>query len=176
MSKKSNPEKGLRTVSIEFAGQTRQIKFSHTAIGNLEEDANRILRANGISKDGMLFADTIVSGWLGNAKILSQVLYHGLKHEDDKISLEEIDNGIDSYIESGGKKLDLIRDIARAYKLATDPSSLASLERSWKVSDERQAMLTEAENQQMEAVAKAIADAKARLTPGSTSSESPGLN
>ena len=170
MSKKSNPEKGLRTVSIEFAGQTRQIKFSHTAIGNLEEDANRILRANGISKDGMLFADTIISGWLGNAKILSTALHHGLNRE---LSLEEINNGIDSYIEAGGKKLDLIRDIARAYKLATDPSSLASLERSWKVSDERQAMLTDAENQQMEAVAKAIADAKARLTPGSTSSESP---
>ena len=170
MPKKSNPEKGLRTVSIEFAGQTRQIKFSHTAIGNLEEDANRILRANGISKDGMLFADTIISGWLGNAKILSTALHHGLNRE---LSLEEINNGIDSYIEAGGKKLDLIRDIARAYKLATDPSSLASLERSWKVSDERQAMLTDAENQQMEAVAKAIADAKARLTPGSTSSESP---
>ena len=170
MSKKSNPEKGLRTVSIEFAGKTRQIKFSHTAIGNLEEDANRILRANGISKDGMLFADTIISGWLGNAKILSTALHHGLNRE---LSLEEINNGIDSYIEAGGKKLDLIRDIARAYKLATDPSSLASLERSWKVSDERQAMLTDAENQQMEAVAKAIADAKARLTHGSTSSESP---
>ena len=164
MSKKSNPEKGLRTVSIEFAGKTRQIKFSHTAIGNLEEDANKILRSNGISKDGMLFADTIVSGWLGNAKILSTVLYHGLNRE---LSLEEIDNGIDSYIESGGKKLDLIRDIARAYKLATDPSSLASLERSWKVSDERQEILTAAENEKITAVEKAIADAKARLTPGS---------
>ncbi|MFA5377746.1 MAG: hypothetical protein WC455_18495 [Dehalococcoidia bacterium] len=170
MSKKSNPEKGLRTVSIEFAGQTRQIKFSHTTIGNLEEDANRILRANGISKDGMLFADTIISGWLGNAKILSTALHHGLNRE---LSLEEINNGIDSYIEAGGKKLDIIRDIARAYKLATDPSSLASLERSWKVSDERQAMLTEAENQQMDAVAKAIAEAKAKLTPGSTTSDSP---
>ena len=170
MSKKSNPEKGLRTVSIEFAGKTRQIKFSHTAIGNLEEDANRILRANGISKDGMLFADTIISGWLGNAKILSTALHHGLNRE---LSLEEINNGIDSYIEAGGKKLDLIRDIARAYKLATDPSSLASLERSWKVSDDADLYLTSMERKKEDLTEKAIADAKARLTPGSTSSESP---
>lgn len=172
MAKKSNPDKGLRAVSIDFAGKTRDIKFSHAAIGRFEEECNSVLQAVGAVKPGMMiFADGIMESWLGNAKIFSLALYHGLARE---LSLEEIDSAIDDYIDAGGKKLDLLRAIIRAYTLATNPSSLAFLERNWKISDERKAMLTEAQNQQIEVVEKALAEAKAKLIPGSQSTDLPG--
>lgn len=169
MSKK-NPEKGLRTVSIEFAGQTRTLKFGHSTVGNFESEANGILHlARAIPEDKFLFADGLIMGWLGQAKVLSCALRHAFGSE---LLQAEIDSGIDDYIQAGGKKRDLIRDIIRAYQMATDPSSLALLERNWKASDERQKILDNAEIDQMEAVEKAIAEAKARID-GSPSTESP---
>jgi len=174
-STKSNPEKGLRTVSIEFADKTRQLKFGHTSIGDFESEANAILRVDGVIAPGnMLFADRIMDGWLGNARIFSQALYHGLKHEDKDLSLADIDVAIDSFIEDGGLKQDLVRAIITAYRYATNPSSLASLKRNWKISDDRQMFLTEADNEFMDNQEKIIADAKAKAIPGlpSTDSES----
>ena len=169
MSKKSNLDKGLRSVNIDFAGQNRTLKFTHPVIGDLEADCNIVLRSMGVVQSGMVFADGIIGSWLGNARILSHAIHHGI---GKTLTLEEIDEGIDRYIQDGGKKDDLIRAIIRAYRLATDPSSLVWIERSWKVSDEKTRVLTKAEQDHIEAVEKAIAEAKVKMIPGSPSSES----
>jgi hypothetical protein len=174
VNKKNNPEKGLRTVTIEFSGKTRQLHFGHKAIGKFEEDANIILRSMQVIEPGnMLFADRIMDGWLGNARIFSQALYYGLKHEDKDLSLDIIDAAIDSFIEAGGQKQDLVRAIITAYRYATNPSTVASLQRSWQISNDRQAILTASENEYMDTVEKAIQDAKAKKTDGLPSSDSP---
>jgi len=168
---KSNPEKGLRTVSIEFGGKQRTLKFGHTSIGNFEKEANDILRAQKVIEPGnMLFADGIMQNWLGNARIFSLALETGLK--DDLP--EDIDAAIDSYIEAGGSKLELTRAIITAYRYATNPSTVASLTRSWKISDDRMKFNSQAEIEGMERMEKIISDAKAKSTPGlpSTDSES----
>lgn len=171
MSKKSNPDKGLRTINIEFGGKTRTLKFSHSAIGDFEAEANAVLRSQRIIEPGnMIFADGLMASWLGNARVFSLALKCCLANDPP----ENVDVAIDSYIESGGSKLGLTRDILRAYRLATDPSSLVSLEKNWKLSDERQSILTEAENQQITAIEKAIAEMKVKLTPGLPSSDLPG--
>lgn len=172
-STKPNPEKGLRTVSIEFGGKTRTLKFGHTTIGDFEADANQILRAQkAIDPGNMVFADGIMQSWLGNARIFSLALRYGLA--DDLP--EKIDDAIDSYIEAGNSKLELTRAIIRAYRMATDPSSLASLERNWKISDDRMRFNTQAEIEGMERMEKIIADAKAKSTPGIPSTDSPSSN
>lgn len=168
MSKKSNPDKGLRSVNIDFAGENRTLKFTHPIVGDFEADCNSVLRIIGVVSNGMIFADTLISNWLGNAKVFSYALYHGF---GKALTRDEVDNGIDRYIQDGGKKDDLIRAIIRAYRLATDPSSLALIERSWKAYDDRRKILSEAEIKQMEAVEKAIAEATAKML-GSPSSES----
>lgn len=177
MAKKS--EKGLRTVTINFGGKNRSLKFSHAAIGNFESDANAVLRSQrAIEPGNMIFADGLMQTWLGNAKIFSLAIRHGLT-EDSKLdpdnAVKDIDAAIDAYIAAGGSKLDLVRDIIRAYRLATDPSSLASVERNWKISDDRQAFLTEKENNAMDTIEAMIKKAKEKTT-GSPSTESPGLN
>jgi hypothetical protein len=160
-SAKSNPEKGLRTVSIDFAGQTRTLKFSHPIVGNFEAEANGILHAiKATPEDQFLFADRLIGGWLGQAKILSCALRHAMNNE---LPQAGIDSGIDDYIQSGGQKIDLIRAIMRAYYMATDPSSLALLERSWKASDEFQAIQDKAATEQTEIMEKKIAAAKAKI-------------
>lgn len=170
---KKNTDKGLRTVSIDFAGESRTLKFSHSAIGDFESDCNVVLRSLGAVQGAqMIFADGIMNTWLGNARIFSYALYRGL---GKTLKLSEIDEGIDAYIQSGQKKDDLIRAIIRAYRAATDPSSLALMERNWKASDERQTILSKAELDQMEAVEKAIDEAKAKMS-GLPSSESPSSN
>lgn len=175
MSKsKSNPEKGLRTVTIDFAGKSRQLKFTHSVIGDFEAQANAILREQrAIEPGNMLFAERIMDMWLGNARILSQALFYGLKHEDKDLSLDDIDGAIDTYIESGGQKLELVQAIITAYRYATNPSSVASLQRSWQISKDRQAILTASENEYMDTVEKAIQDAKAKKTDGSLLNDSP---
>ena len=171
-SNKSNPDKGLRTISIDFAGESRTLKFGHSAIGDLEADCNAVLRSLGaIQGAQMVFSEGLMSTWLGNARIFSYALYHGL---GKAMKLAEIDDGIDAYIQSGGKKVELVRAITRAYYIATDPSILSSLERNWKASDGRTEILTDAENKQIEAVEKAIAEAKVKMlgSPSESSAES----
>jgi hypothetical protein len=164
-TKKSNPDKGLRTVDINFAGEKRTLKFTHSTIGDFEADANVVLRAMGVlSGSQMIFAEGIISGWLETARIFSFALYHGL---GKTLEVPEIDDGIDAHVQAGGSKQDLIRDIKRAFRMATDPSSLASLERSWKAYDQRMAHLTEIENRKMDAIEKALHEVKEVLTPGS---------
>lgn len=172
-STKSNPEKGLRTVQIDFGGKNRQLKFGHTAIGDFEAEANQVLRSQRVIEPGnMVFADGLMSMWLGNAKVFSLALKYALINDTP----ENIDVAIDEYIGSGKSKLDLTREIIRAYRLATDPSSLASTERNWKISDDRQEFLTKADNERMDATEKAIADAKAKSIPGLPSTDSPSSN
>ena len=169
-STKPNPEKGLRTVSIEFGGKPRQLKFGHAAIGNFEADANQVIRSQNVIETGnMVFADGLMHAWLGNAKVFGLAIKYALT--DDMP--ENIDAAIDEYIAAGKSKLDLTREIIRAYRMATDPSSLASLERNWKISDDRQEFLTKADNERMEAIEKAIAEAKAKQIPGLPSTDSP---
>jgi hypothetical protein len=170
MSRKPNPEKGLRTVSIEFGGKTRTLKFGHAAIGDFEAEANQILRQQKAVEPGnMVFADGIMQTWLGNAKIFSMALRYAMLNDLP----ENIDAAIDSYIEAGNSKLELTRAVIRAYRMATDPSSLASLERNWKISDDRQKVLTEADNERLTTIEKAIADVQAKQTPGIPSTDSP---
>jgi hypothetical protein len=198
MSKKSNPEKGLRTVSIEFGGRTRTLKFGHAVIGDFEAKANEILRELGVSRGGMILADNLMStdengmitGYIAISKIQSLALYYALKlddptismdliegkpatyAEDGKIKTEAIQGGIDAYIENGGTMLELMRKVITAYRYATSPSFVASLMRNWKNYDDRVEILTAADNDKITAIEKAIAEAKAKLTPGSPSTDS----
>ncbi len=161
----SKTDKGLKSISIDFAGEKRTLKWTHSAIGDFEADANAVLRAMNVIPSGqMLFAEGIITGWLGNARIFSQALYYAL---GKAIESSKIDEGIDAYIQAGGSKQELTRELIRAFKVATDPSSLASLERSWKAYDRRKANLTEIENKKMDAIEKALQEAKDALTPGS---------
>jgi hypothetical protein len=160
---KSNPEKGLRTVSIEFGGKIRTLKYPHAIIGDFEAAANAILREQRAIEPGvMLFADRIMLGWLENAKIFSLALTYGLKED----SPDNVDAAIDSFIEAGGSKRDLIRNIITAYRYASDPSSVASLMRNWKLSDDRQSFLTKAENEAMDTMEAAILKAKSQDAKG----------
>jgi hypothetical protein len=171
MSKKVNPEKGLRSITFDFAGESRTLKFSHPSVGEFEADSNSVLRSIGALQDGrFLFADMLIASWIANAKVMSLALYHGF---GKKLTLKEIDAGIDDFIQAGGSKQDLLRNIIRAYKYATDPSSVALLERSWKNSDDQNAILSDAELKHIEGVEKAIAVAKERQMDGSNLNGSP---
>jgi len=136
-----NPTKGMRGVSIEFAGKNRLLKYHHGPIGDVEQEANKIL-APLLAKGEMVFASGIFGQWLGNSKIFSLALLYGLKHEDADLSIEQVNDGIDAY-EDG---LDALgRQMALAFRMARDPSSVASLQASWKASDERQKILETAQ-------------------------------
>lgn len=196
---KSNPEKGLRTVSIEFGGKTRTLKFTHSIVGEFEAEANQILRLLGVNRGGMLLADNLmatdengaITGYIAIAKIQSLALYYALKFDDPTISMDLIDGKaatyaedgkikteavqghIDAYIENGGTILDLMRKVITAYRYATNPSFVASMIRNWKNYDGRMEILTASDNDKITAIEKAIADAKAKLIPGSPSTASP---
>jgi len=170
-NKKSNPEKGLRTVQIDFAGKQRTLKYSHASRGNFEADANRILRDIGIVKDGMIFADNLMMSWLGNAKVLSIALRYAIITDEDPI--KDIDAAIDDFIADGGKEQDLIRAIITAYKYATDPSSVASQRRSWKIFDAQEAEREKINQDWLNGAEKIVAESKAKQTPGITSTDSP---
>jgi hypothetical protein len=165
---KSNPEKGLRTVSIDFGGKQRTLRYGHTAIGDFEADANQVLRAQkAVEPGGMIFADGIISNWLGNAKIFGLALKYGLSEDLP----ENIDAAIDSFIEAGGSKLELTRAIITAYQYATNPSTVASLMRRWQISDDRQEFLAKADNEFLDKQEKIIAEARAKLIPGLPSTD-----
>jgi hypothetical protein len=174
---KSNPEKGLRTVSIEFGGKQRTLKFGHTSIGDFEAEASQVLRMQKVIEPGqMVFADGLVRTWLGNAKIFSIALKYGLvddaKNDPDN-AIKDIGAAIDEYIESGKAKHDLTRAVITAYNYATNPSFVASLKRSWQISDDREKFNTAEEVEAMERMEKIIADAKAKVTLGLPSNDLP---
>jgi hypothetical protein len=153
----------MRGVSIEFAGKNRLLKYPHGLIGDLEQEANKIL-APLLAKGEMVFAPGIFGQWLGNSKIFSLALLYGLKHEDADLSIEQVNEGIDAY--EGG--LDALgRQMTLAFRMARDPSSVASLKASWEASDERQKILETAQQIQekgarMEAEAS-LKDAEKRM-------------
>ena len=152
-----NPTKGMRGVSIEFAGKHRLLKYSHGLIGDLEQEANKIL-APLHNKGEMTFAPGIFGQWLGNSKIFSLALLYGLKHEDADLTLTDIDGTPASKDEKGdvipakegmidayeGSLDDLGRQMVLAFRMARDPSSVASLQASWKNSDETRKIMEEA--------------------------------
>lgn len=167
----SKTDKGLKSISIDFAGEKRTLKWTHAAIGEFEADGNMVLRTIGTIPQGhMEFADRLISIWLNNAKILSFALFHAL---GKAVKSSEIDEGIDAYIQAGGKKEDLVRAITRAFLVATDPNSLASQERNWNLSDRRKKYLSDLENKQSDAIEKALQEVKETLTPGSPMPASP---
>ena len=199
-STKSNPEKGLRAVSIEFAGKTRQLKFTHSIVGDFEKEANDILKMMGVSKGGMILADSLmatdehgtITGYIAIAKIQSLALYYALKSDDPTISMDIIDGkaatyaedgkikteavqgGIDAYIENGGTIADLMRKVITAYLYATSPSFVASLQRKWKNFDDRMGILTESDNEAITAVEKKIAEVKESIADAKAKA-TPGL-
>ena len=169
---KSNPEKGLRTTTIEFAGKTRKLEFTHSIVGDFEADANGILRSMGAIEPGnMVFADRLMEVWIGTSKILSCALLHGLRKDDKELTLELVNDGIDAYIKSGGEKLALNQAVVLAYRYATNPSSVASLQRNWQISRDLMTSFSNAELKRMDLMEKAIADAKAKATPGTQSTD-----
>lgn len=142
-----NSTKGMRGVSIEFAGKNRLLKYPHGLIGDLEQEANKIL-APLLGKGEMVFAPGIFGQWLGNSKIFSLALLYGLRHEDAELSIDQINEGIDAY--EGGLD-DLGRQMVLAFRMARDPSSVVSLQASWKNSDETREIMEEAGRLQDEA-------------------------
>jgi hypothetical protein len=146
--------KGMRGVAIDFAGKNRLLKYYHGPVGDLETRANEVLREMGAIKDTVIetpqgrriepgpvvFADGIFSQWLGNSKIFSLALLYGLKHEDAELTLEQVNEGIDNFTNG---LTELTRAMIEAFKMARDPSSVASLKQRWQNSDEIQKMMEE---------------------------------
>lgn len=142
MSKSEKPTKGLRGVSIEFAGKHRLLRFLHGLVADFEAEANKILLdRSAIEKGNYMFAEGLMTQWLGDSQIFSLALLFGLKHEDPDLTIEKVNEGIDNY-EAGIKELS--RNVIEAFRLARDPSSVASLRESWKTYDATQKMIEEA--------------------------------
>lgn len=136
-----NPTKGMRGVSIEFAGKHRLLKFMHGPLGDFETEANAVLRPN-LTSGQKLFANALMGGWLGDAKIMALALLYGLKHEDADLTIEQVNEGIDNY---EGDLDDLARKIILAFNMARNPSGVASLQASWKNLDGDRKILEKAQ-------------------------------
>ena len=139
MAKKSQPEKGLPSVSIEGIGilkwnneQTRL--FEEWALQFLDFPKSGIKNSpNGIVTMSAEFA---VMNMLQTATMQTRALYHALRMEQPDLTIEDVDNLITDYKQAGKSWDDLLIAIQRSFLICNDPSSLASQEARWKASRE----------------------------------------
>jgi PAB1-binding protein PBP1 len=100
---------------------------------------------------------------LTTATMQSYALLFALKHEDPKITIEQVDEMISAYKESGKDYDELIVAIQRAYLLSNHPSSLASQEERWKAFKTMKATEQKIQEKREKVSSKKVAEAIARL-------------
>lgn len=144
MSKKSNPEKGLPSVTIDL-DKPRTLKWNNEQTRKFEEWALPYLDfpQSGIKRGiptqsnptGIITMDAKIAimNFMNTVAIQTRALYHALQVENKDIdSIEKVDALITDYKLSGQSWDDLLIAIQRSFLLANDPSSLASQEERWK--------------------------------------------
>ena len=188
MSKKSNPEKGLPSVTIDL-DKPRTLKWNNEQTRLFEEWALPYLDfpRSGIkygiptqsNPTGVITMDAkfAIMSSLNTATIQTKALFHALRSENKDIdSIEKVDALITDYKLSGQSWDDLLIAIQRSFLLANDPSSLASQEERWKALRELMILkMKEAEmkrkmdmkeiSDQMTAVKESIAELDSGETP-----------
>ena len=138
MSKKSNPEKGLPSVTIDL-DKPRTLKWNNEQTRKFEEFALPYLDfpRSGIkvTPGGILTMDAqyAIMNSLNTSAIQTRALYHALHADNpDMDTIEKVDGLITDYKASGQSWDDLLIAIQRSFLLANDPSSLSSQEVRWK--------------------------------------------
>ena len=170
MAKKSHPEKGLPSVTIEGIGtlkwnneQTRL--FEEWALGFLDFPKSGIKNTpSGIMTMSAQFA---VMNMLQTATMQTRALWHALRTEQPDLKIEDVDNLITEYKQSGKSWDDLLIAIQRSFLICNDPSSLASQEARWKASREmqelQQKILEKTEKKKMSDAREAMANLTTQL-------------
>ena len=144
---KSEVKKGMRGVALD--GKT--LRFTHGNVGLFSQAGyEKLLDLKRIQMGSLIEADGLMASYLGNADILNLALFYSLKADQSDTKLDDMSSMVDAWTEAGHSLLELRRKIIEAFKLATDPSSVASMLESWKLSDKQ----AEAES----AIEKAIAE------------------
>ena len=144
MSKKSNPEKGLPSVTIEL-DKPRTLRWNNKETREFEE---WILQFFDFPRSGIkqgtptksnptgllsMSAEYAIMNMLNTVAVQTRALFHSLRSENGDIdSIAKIDDLITDYKASGQSWDDLLIAIQRSFLLANDPSSLASHEVRWK--------------------------------------------
>ena len=188
MSKKSNPEKGLPSVTIEL-DKPRTLRWNNKETREFEE---WILQFFDFPRSGIkqgtptksnptgllsMSAEYAIMNMLNTVAVQTRALFHSLRSENGDIdSIAKIDDLITDYKASGQSWDDLLIAIQRSFLLANDPSSLASQEERWKALRELMILkMKEAEmkrkmdmkeiSDQMTAVKESIAELDSGETP-----------
>ena len=140
MSKKSTPEKGLPSVTIEFSDGPKTLKWNNEETRVFEE---WILAHLDYPKTGLkatptgivsMNAEFAIMNFMATRTIQTRALYHSLRAESPDLTFSDVDNLITEYKASGKSYDDLLIAIQRAFLLANNPSILASQEANWKES------------------------------------------
>lgn len=144
MSKKSNPEKGLPSVTIDL-DKPRTLKWNNEQTRKFEEWALPYLDfpQSGIKRGmptqsnptGIITMDAKIAimNFMNTVAIQTRALYHALQVENNDLSdPKSVDELVTNYKASGQSWDDLLIAIQRSFLLANDPSSLASHEVRWK--------------------------------------------
>lgn len=144
MSKKSNPEKGLPSVTIDLDkprtlkwNNEQTIKFEEWALPYLDFPQSGIKRGMPTQSNptGIITMDAKIAimNFMNTAAIQTRALYHALQAENNDLAdPKSVDELVTNYKASGQSWDDLLIAIQRSFLLANDPSSLASQEERWK--------------------------------------------
>jgi hypothetical protein len=156
MAKKSNPDKGLPSVTIDGIGT---LKWNNEQTRLFEEWALQFLDfpKSGIktTSAGIVTMDAkfAVLNTMQTASMQTRALWHALRAGQPDITIETIDQMITDYRASGKDWEDLIIAIQRSFLLSNDPSSLASQEANgraygkWRISRSKMIAKSEKKNQ-----------------------------
>jgi hypothetical protein len=162
-------KKGLSSVVITL-DKPRTLRWPNGATREFEEWALEYVglpkTGVGVDNDGkrvVFSAQDIIMQALTTATMQSYALLFALKHEDPKITIEQVDEMISAYKESGKDYDELIVAIQRAYLLSNHPSSLASQEERWKAFKTMKATEQKIQEKREKVSSKKVAEAIARL-------------
>lgn len=164
MSKKSNPEKGLPSVTIDL-DKPRTLKWNNEQTRKFEEFALPYLDfpRSGIkvTPGGIMTMDAqyAIMNSLNTSAMQTRALYHALQADNKDIdSIEKVDDLITDYKASGQSWDDLLIAIQRSFLLANDPSSLSSHEERWKALRDLNKINAKVTAKKQEKAKKEIAD------------------
>lgn len=192
MSKKSTPEKGLPSVTIDL-DKPRTLKWNNEQTRKFEEWVLPYMEfpRSGIKQgmptksnpSGIITMDSqyAIMNLLNTATIQTRALYHALQTDNpDMDTIEKVDNLITDYKASGESWDDLLIAIQRSFLLANDPSSLSSQEERWKALRDLSKINRKVVARKQEMAKKEIADTTAKamkeleeLDTGETPPDSP---
>ncbi|MDD4479396.1 MAG: hypothetical protein PHD64_10160 [Mesotoga sp.] len=161
-------KKGLSSVVITL-DKPRTLRWPNGITREFEEWA---LDYIGMPKTGVglsegkrivLGAEDIIMQALTTATLQSYALLFSLRHEDPKITIEQVDDLISAYKEAGKDYDELIMAIQRSFLLSNHPSSLASQEERWKGFKTMKSMEQKIQEKREKASNKKVAEAISQL-------------